>query len=80
MFGLGLGEKEGVVFVHNILPKGLAEKAGLQVGDVILAINGKKPKAMQEAVDMLSRVSIGDEVVFSVQRADKTKELRVVAE
>lgn len=80
MFGLGMGEKQGVVFAHNIIPKGLAEKAGIQIGDVILAINGKKPKTMQEAVDMLSRVSIGDEVVFSVQRADETKELRVTAE
>ncbi|MCE5302617.1 MAG: PDZ domain-containing protein [Planctomycetaceae bacterium] len=80
MFGLGMGEKNGMVFTHNIIPKGLVEKAGIQVGDVILAINGKKPQTMQEAVDMLSRVSIGDEVVFSIQRADETKELRVVAE
>ena len=47
---------------------------------MLLAINGKKPQTMQESVDMLSRVSIGDEVTFSVQRADKTEELRVVAE
>jgi hypothetical protein len=50
------------------------------MGDVTVAINGTSPKTMQEAVDMLSRVSIGDEVVFSIQRADQTKELRVVAE
>jgi hypothetical protein len=80
MFGLGMGEKQGVVFAHNIFPKGLADKAGLQVGDVIVAINGTKPKKMLEAVDILGHVSIGDEVVFTVQRADKTKELRVVAE
>lgn len=80
MFGLGMGEKQGVVFAHNIFPKGLAEKAGLQVGDVIVAINGKKPKRMQDAVEMLGHASIGDEVVFNVQRADQTVELRVVAE
>lgn len=80
MFGLGMGEKQGVVFAHNIFPKGLADKAGLQVGDVIVAINGTKPKKMLEAVDILGHVSIGNEVVFTVQRADQTKELRVVAE
>ena len=80
MFGLGMGEKQGMVFAHSVFPKGLAEKAGLRVGDMISKINGKKPQTMQEAVDLLSRVPIGDEVVFTIQRADKTEELRVVAE
>jgi len=80
MFGLAWDQKQGVVFLKNIVPNGLAEKAGFQVGDVLLAINGKKSQTMQEAVEMLSRVSIGDEVTFSVQRADKTEELRVIAE
>jgi hypothetical protein len=80
MFGLAWDQKQGVVFLKNVVPNGLAEKAGFHVGDVLLAINGKKPQTMQEAVEMLSRVSIGDEVMFSVQRADKTEELRVVAE
>ena len=80
MFGLDLKEKEGVVFAGRVFPNGLAEKAGFQVGDVLTAINGKKPQTMLEAVDLLSRLPIGDKVVFTVQRADKTQELRVVAE
>ena len=35
---------------------------------------------MQEAVDLLSRLPIGEEVVFTIQRGEKTQELRVVAE
>ena len=73
-------QKQGMVFVKNVVPNRLAEKAGFQVGDVLLAINGKKPQTMQEAADMLGRVPIGDEAVFSVQRGEKTEELRVVAE
>ena len=73
-------EKSGTVFAKNVSPNGLGKKAGFQVGDVILAINGSKPKTMLEAVDMLSRLPIGDEAVFTVQRADKMLELRVVAE
>jgi hypothetical protein len=79
-FGLGMDEKQGVVFAHYVLPNGLADKAGFQVGDVIVGINGQKPHTVNQAMDMLSRVSIGDKAVFTVQRGEKTEELRVVAE
>jgi S1-C subfamily serine protease len=69
-----------MIFARNIVPHSLAEKAGLQSGDVISAINGKRPQTRTEAVDMLSRLPIGEEAVFTIQRADKTQELRVVAE
>ena len=80
MFGIGLDEKAGVVFAKTVFPNGLAAKAGFQIGDVILAINGKKPQTRNEAVDMFSRLPIGEEVTFTIQRADKTEELRIVAE
>jgi hypothetical protein len=80
MFGLEMAEKQGMVFVKNVVPNGLAEKAGFQVGDVLSAINGKKPQTMQEAMGMLSGLPIGDKVVFTVPRGEKTEELRVVAE
>ena len=69
-----------MVFAGKVFPNGLAEKAGFQVGDIVSAINGKKPQTVQEAVDLLSRLPIGDEVVFTVRRGEKTEELRVVTE
>jgi regulator of sigma E protease len=73
-------ERSGTAFAKKVFPNGLAEKAGFQTGDVISAINGKKPQTRTEAIDMLSRLPIGEEAVFTIQRADKTRELRVVAE
>lgn len=80
MFGMGWDEKADVVFAKTVFPNGLAAKAGFQVGDVILTINGKKPKTKDEAVEMFGRLPIGEEAVFTVQRAEKTEELRVVTE
>ena len=80
MFGLVMQEKQGVLFAGKIIANSLAEKAGFQIGDVISAINGKKPQTRTEAVDMLGHLPIGEEAVFTIQRADKTQELRVIAE
>jgi hypothetical protein len=80
MFGMEVDERSGTAFAKKVFPNGLAEKAGFQTGDVISAINGKKPQTRTEAIDMLSRLPIGEEAVFTIQRADKTRELRVVAE
>jgi hypothetical protein len=80
MFGMGLDQKSGKVFAKQINHNGLAEKAGFQVGDILSAVNGKKPQTMQEAMEMLSDLPIGEEAVFRVQRGEKTQELRVIAE
>jgi predicted metalloprotease with PDZ domain len=80
MFGMEVDEKSGSVFAKKVASNGLGKKAGLQVGDIIMTINGKKPTTRSEAVDMLSLLPVGEEAVFTIQRADKTQELRVVAE
>jgi len=80
MIGLSLAEKQGMVFAGGFVPNSLAEKAGFQIGDILSAINGKKPQTMLEAVDLLSRLPIGEEVVFTVRRGEDTEEIRVVAE
>ena len=80
MFGMAFGSEAGNGLRTQHFSKKHCGKAGLQVGDVISAINGKRPHTVAEAVDMLGHISIGDEVVFTIQRADKPQELRVVTE
>ena len=80
IFGLALTGKQGVVVAQSIAPNSLAEKAGFQPGDVLATINGKRPQSAVEAVDMLSRLPVGEEAKFTIQRAKKTQELRIVAE
>jgi hypothetical protein len=80
MLGVGLDEKQGVVFVKTVFPNGLGQQAGIQQGDVILAINAKQPTTLVEAMNLLSLLPIGEKAVFSIQRGDKTMELSVLVE
>jgi hypothetical protein len=79
-FGMSMGQQKEKVFASNITRNSLAEKAGFMMGDVLLAINDKNPKTVVEAADMLSDLRIGEEAVFTVQRKDKTKKLRIIVE
>jgi hypothetical protein len=80
IFGIAVDERSGTVFVRRVFPNGLCEKAGFQVGDVLLAINGKRLQTKVEATDMLGHLPVGEDAVFTIQRADKTQDLRIVAE
>jgi len=54
-----------------------AQKAGIQVGDVITAINGSKIKSFQDLRGQLSRYSPGDKIELQVYRNDATKNFTV---
>lgn len=79
-FGIELNEKETVVFAKRVFEKSLGEMAGIQAGDILLAVNGKKPSSMKEALEMLSRLPIGEKVTLAVSRANRMQKLSVVAE
>jgi len=69
LFGIvGTYEPLGPVTVESILPNSPAAQAGLQQGDVILAVNGtaiESTRALQEQIH-----AAGGEVVLDVRRAD----------
>ena len=56
---------DGPMIVTAVMESGGAEVAGLQVGDVILEINGKT--AGQESSETTSRLSPGDAIVLKVR-------------
>jgi serine protease Do len=67
--GLKLPRKFGVV-ISDILPDGPAEAAGLRIGDVLLAIDGKAASSVPYvAFHLMSRES-GDKVHLDVLRGD----------
>jgi serine protease Do len=77
------GADHGVV-VNNIEPGSPAERAGLKMGDVILAIDGRSIRSGDELVDIVSESRIGSmlkldvlrngkHVATSVEVADRTK-------
>ena len=53
------GGKEGI-FVEQVEPGGPAEKAGVQAGDIIIALNGKPVARGQELIDSVADAAVGD--------------------
>src|SRR3546814_15449922 len=70
--GLGLARPVGVV-VNDVYPGGPAAKAGLDVGDVVVAINGRdidEPEALRFRLATLGVGGTADPTVFPASRVD----------
>jgi len=65
------------VYVDAFPSNSAAQKAGIQVGDIIAAINGTKVKTGQELRAQISRFSPGDKVDVQIYRNDATKNYTV---
>jgi S1-C subfamily serine protease len=72
----GLALDHGV-FVTDVYADGPAAQAGLQVGDVIVAINGKEIDDEDELADVLATKSPGDKVSVSLYRGDQPMTVNV---
>ena len=54
-----------------------AEKAGLQVGDVILKADGKEITTMKELDDLKNTHNIGDSMTLKINRNGQEKDITV---
>lgn len=67
----------GAVGVAAVTPKGPAEAAGIQPGDLITAIAGKTVKDRAEYDDVMSKLKAGEKVKVAVTRGKEKKEVEV---
>ncbi len=74
---LGVKEHGGVVLAR-VLANSPAEVAGLRVGDVVTALNGKPITAVQELVNVEARLPVGQRVVVKIIRDGKPLEVPTV--
>ncbi len=74
----GLPTDKGVV-VFYITPGSPAARAGMQIGDIILSVDGKSVKDGQEVQEAILSHAIGDKIVFEVQRGTQRVRVTVVA-
>ena len=65
-------------FISEVTPDSAAEKAGLQAGDIITAINGRKLHSFQELRAKIASMGAGAEVELSVNRKGKFMTVDVV--
>ena len=68
--------KQGV-YVVSVEEYSAAEKAGIKAQDVIIAIDGKEIKTMDELNEIKNKHSVGDKVKIKLIRDKKEKEITV---
>src|SRR5262249_34275771 len=71
------GKVESGAFVTEVTPGGPAATAGLQPGDVITDINGRKMETAGDVIDTVSTQAIGSRVEVGVLRAGKRQPVTV---
>lgn len=73
---LGLPRPVGVL-VNEVYPRGPADKAGVQVGDVILSVNGQDVNDPQALRFRIATLAIGETTELSVWRRGDERTLRL---
>jgi len=73
----GFKDKQGAV-IAEVITDSPAERAGLEVGDIILAVDGKKVEEMHLLPRMIAAKKPGTKVELKVLRQGKTKQIKVV--
>ena len=67
------------VMVEQVIPDRNAEKAGMQSGDIIVELNGKKVMDTDDLTEILKQLEIGETVeVYVVRNGDTSVKLDVV--
>jgi photosystem II stability/assembly factor-like uncharacterized protein len=75
--GIQVEDSEDGLVLVELVKEGSAEKAGLRVGDVLLALEGTRLENMQVLFKTLAGKNIGDKVKVTYQRGGEKKEVEV---
>lgn len=75
--GLVLENMKGKLQVKEVSEESGAKVAGVQVGDMIVALDGRKVVKFEEIAEALKDKKVGDEVILTVKRAEKKLDLAV---
>jgi len=70
----------GGVVISNVTKGGPAEKAGMKVEDIIIAMNGKSIKDGDELLTRVSETPVGSTTTITVDREGKKVDLKVKVE
>lgn len=71
-------EKIEGVFVRDVNPGSAAEKAGVEKGDVILSVNGRKVDGVPELQEAVGRFRPGEKIRITIRRGNAERSLDVV--
>ena len=66
------------VYIQSIEPYSAAEKAGLKIGDIILSVDDKEVKTMDELNAIKNEHKIGDEIKLKINRNGTEQEISLI--
>ena len=69
--GIGIVDQDGDIVIKSVFKDTPAESAGILPEDIILKVDGKEPKDVDEAIDMISGEA-GTKVTVTLKRGDET--------
>jgi serine protease Do len=72
-FGVAAGTKGALI--QNVLPDSPAGKAGVQAGDIVTAVNGRKVESSSQLTRAISAVHPGGKVALELLRKGKKKDI-----
>jgi S1-C subfamily serine protease len=76
--GLNTDEVRGRLFISRVTPEGPAEKAGIKRGDVVVGVNGEKPKNLADFYRKVwAQGSAGASIALDVLQDSEVKRLNV---
>ena len=73
---LGLGDQKGAI-VADVSPGGPSARAGVQVGDIVVGVNGATVKSSSDLTRQVARVRAGDVLRLDVIRDGKRRMVEV---
>ena len=73
----GLSAASGAI-ITQVIPNGAADKAGLQIGDIVLSVNGEAVTNSSDLPVMVGLLPPGKQVILGIWRKGKKQEAKVV--
>lgn len=73
----GLSNASGAL-ITQVIPNGAADKAGLQMGDIVLSVNGEAVTNSSDLPVMVGLLPPGKQVILGIWRKGKKQEAKVV--
>jgi S1-C subfamily serine protease len=65
------------VQIADVVKDSAADRAGLKVNDLILAVDGVEVASNSDLTDMIARYNAGDTATFTIQRDGSKQEITV---
>lgn len=75
----GMPRAQGSI-VAWVLPSGPAKKAGLAIGDVVVALNGRAPSDERALLRAIAQTPVGDNVTFRIRRNGQERDIALATE